>query len=109
MNAIGKSHNRQNNTIRSRILRVFAVLYRDSRIANGSTRKKLMSAADPGRLFDLRCEVREAMVAYLRDELPTALPRDRQEVLAGPGAGNRGADRAVASSSNMEMTHERRG
>jgi len=40
---------------------------------------------------------------------PTALPRDRQEVLAGPGAGNRSADRAVASSSNMEMTHERRG
>jgi small-conductance mechanosensitive channel len=40
----------------------------------------LMSAADPGKLFDLRCEVREAMIAYVRDGFPGALPRDRQEV-----------------------------
>jgi small-conductance mechanosensitive channel len=34
----------------------------------------LMSAADPGRLFELRCHVREAMIRYLREELPYALP-----------------------------------
>ena len=41
----------------------------------------LMSAADSGKLFDLRCAVREAMVAHLRDRWPQALPRDRQEVV----------------------------
>jgi small-conductance mechanosensitive channel len=42
----------------------------------------LMSAADAGRLFDLRCAVREAMVAYLRESFPAALPRDRFEAVA---------------------------
>ena len=41
----------------------------------------LMSAGDPGRLFDLRCVVREAMIAYLRETFPGALSRgDRIEV-----------------------------
>ncbi len=37
----------------------------------------LTSARSAGRAFDLRCEVREKMVAFLRDELPEAMPRDR--------------------------------
>lgn len=37
----------------------------------------LASAASAGAAFDLRCEVREKMVAFLRDELPEALPRER--------------------------------
>jgi small-conductance mechanosensitive channel len=41
----------------------------------------LMSAADAGRLFDLRCAVREAMVAYLRETCPGALPRERFEAV----------------------------
>jgi small-conductance mechanosensitive channel len=44
----------------------------------------LMSAADPGKLFDLRCNVREALVAHLRDSMPLALPRERQEVVQPP-------------------------
>jgi small-conductance mechanosensitive channel len=41
----------------------------------------LMSAPDAGQLFDLRCAVREAMVAYLRESFPGALPRDRIEAI----------------------------
>jgi hypothetical protein len=44
----------------------------------------LLSAGDSGRLFDLRCVVREAMIAYLRECHPAALPRDRLEVAGLP-------------------------
>ncbi|WP_432548479.1 mechanosensitive ion channel family protein [Kineococcus sp. SYSU DK004] len=37
----------------------------------------LVSAGDAGRLFDLRCAVREELVALLRDRHPQALPRVR--------------------------------
>ncbi|MFJ7750206.1 mechanosensitive ion channel family protein [Arthrobacter sp. NPDC097144] len=37
----------------------------------------LVSAADSGALFDLRCLVREAMVTYLQEWHPGALPRQR--------------------------------
>ena len=43
----------------------------------------LMSAVNSGKLFDLRCVVREALLAYVRDAVPNALPRDRQEVVGG--------------------------
>ena len=46
MNAVGKSHNVPNNRIRPGALWLVMGLFRDSRIANGSTRIKLMSAAD---------------------------------------------------------------
>lgn len=39
--------------------------------------RALVSAADAGRLFDLRCDVREALIAYLRDQMPEALARQR--------------------------------
>ncbi|HEY9235583.1 MULTISPECIES: mechanosensitive ion channel family protein [Phenylobacterium] len=37
----------------------------------------LTSARNAGEAFDLRCEVREKMVAFLQAELPQALPRER--------------------------------
>jgi small-conductance mechanosensitive channel len=37
----------------------------------------LASARNAGATFDLRCEIREAMLAFMRDECPEALPRDR--------------------------------
>lgn len=37
----------------------------------------IMTAADAGRAFDLRCDVREAMLAFIREEMPEALPRTR--------------------------------
>lgn len=42
----------------------------------------LMSAATPGRLFDLRCVVREAMIRCLND---AAAPHGRMDGASGPG------------------------
>ncbi|WP_089155707.1 mechanosensitive ion channel family protein [Micromonospora sp. NBS 11-29] len=48
--------------------------------------RALVSAADAGSLWDLRCLVREHLVTWVRDHRPTALPRLRAEVgdAAGP-------------------------
>ncbi|MBF9129069.1 mechanosensitive ion channel family protein [Plantactinospora sp. S1510] len=42
--------------------------------------RALVSAADAPRLWDLRCQVREHLVGWLRDQRPTALPRLRAEI-----------------------------
>jgi hypothetical protein len=42
--------------------------------------RALVSAADAGKLWDLRRVVREHLVAWVRDHRPTALPRVRAEV-----------------------------
>jgi small-conductance mechanosensitive channel len=39
----------------------------------------LASAADSPRAWDLRCEIREKLIAYIRDNFPEALPRVRRE------------------------------
>lgn len=51
----------------------------------------LMSAADPGRLFDLRCVVREAMIGFLRDQVPQSLPRERLELATAEACEPEGA------------------
>ncbi|MFG2009414.1 mechanosensitive ion channel family protein [Micromonospora sp. NPDC048868] len=50
--------------------------------ATGGTIKvrALVSAADAGSLWDLRCLVREHLVAWIRDHRPTAMPRMRTEI-----------------------------
>lgn len=40
----------------------------------------LVSARNAGEAFDLRCEVREKMIAFLKEDHPEALPLDRLEV-----------------------------
>ncbi len=42
----------------------------------------LVSARNAPKTFDLRCEVREKMMAFLRDELPEAFPRRRLALAA---------------------------
>jgi small-conductance mechanosensitive channel len=42
--------------------------------------RMLISANNAGRAFDIRCEVREKMIAWLQKEHPQALPRRRAEV-----------------------------
>jgi small-conductance mechanosensitive channel len=42
--------------------------------------RALVSAADAGKLWDLRCLVREHLVGWIRDQRPTALPRSRTEI-----------------------------
>jgi len=46
----------------------------------------LVSAATAGKAFDLRCEVREKLVAFLQEHHPEALPRQRAELVPGPDA-----------------------
>ncbi|HEY8579756.1 MAG TPA: mechanosensitive ion channel family protein, partial [Beijerinckiaceae bacterium] len=41
--------------------------------------RMLMSATNSGKAFDLRCEVREKMIAYLQEHHPHALPRLRAD------------------------------
>ncbi|WP_405434152.1 mechanosensitive ion channel family protein [Micromonospora sp. NBC_00617] len=42
--------------------------------------RALVSAADAGSLWDLRCLVREHLVGWIRDNRPTAMPRMRTEL-----------------------------
>jgi small-conductance mechanosensitive channel len=50
----------------------------------------LAGARNSGEAFDLRCEVREKLIAFLQAEYPHALPRDRLDLhgaeLAGQGS-----------------------
>jgi hypothetical protein len=39
--------------------------------------RALVSSTDPGKVFDLRCEVREDLVDYLCRNYPESLPRQR--------------------------------
>ena len=45
----------------------------------------LLSARNAGTAFDLRCEIREVMMDFLRTQMPQALVRSRQRVEAGEG------------------------
>ena len=40
----------------------------------------LASAGNGAAAFDLRCEIREKMLAFMRDQCPEALPRDRVDL-----------------------------
>jgi small-conductance mechanosensitive channel len=48
--------------------------------------RALMSAADSGAAFDLRCEVREKLLTFLRETYPHSLPRSRQESFTSSAA-----------------------
>ncbi|MDR6951800.1 small-conductance mechanosensitive channel [Ancylobacter sp. 3268] len=58
----------------------------------------LVSASNSGRTFDIRCEVREKLIAFLQQAYPAALPRLRAEIAGPPPlAAERVPDRALAS------------
>lgn len=42
--------------------------------------RALVSARSPGQTWDLRCEVREKLIAFLQAEYPQALPRQRMDL-----------------------------
>jgi small-conductance mechanosensitive channel len=46
--------------------------------------RAIMSARSAGQAFDLRCEVREQLIAFLQQEHPEALPRTRAEIARLP-------------------------
>jgi small-conductance mechanosensitive channel len=43
--------------------------------------RALMTARDASTAFDLRCDVREAMLAYMRSEMPEAFARNRADLV----------------------------
>ncbi len=51
--------------------------------------RALMSAADSGKAWDLRCYVREKLIAFLQARHPESLPRVRAEVRGFPPDGGR--------------------
>jgi small-conductance mechanosensitive channel len=46
--------------------------------------RAIMSARSAGQAFDLRCEVREQLIAFLQQEHPEVLPRTRAEIARLP-------------------------
>ncbi|OZA91927.1 mechanosensitive ion channel family protein [Altererythrobacter sp. H2] len=59
----------------------------------------LMSAANAGDAFDLRCAVREGMLAWIRENQPTAIPRQRVDAAGDAGDAAAGVDIEVAPAS----------
>jgi small-conductance mechanosensitive channel len=51
----------------------------------------LVSAQNASAAFDLRCELREKLIAFVQAEIPWALPRSRNESVL-PGGPNRATD-----------------
>lgn len=62
--------------------------------------RALLSARSAPAAWDLRCEVREKLIAYLQEEYPGALPRTRQEFV---GRGE--LDRAELSQPSLVPDH----
>jgi small-conductance mechanosensitive channel len=51
----------------------------------------LVTARDASKAFDLRCDVREALLAFIAAEMPEALPRRRQMPVPGQQLASAGA------------------
>jgi small-conductance mechanosensitive channel len=60
----------------------------------------LVSAKDAGDVWDLRCEVREKMIAFLRQRYPAALPRDRLAIADADGLRDAPAAKAAGALSH---------
>jgi len=54
----------------------------------------IASARTSGDAYDLACELREKLITFLQSEIPSALPRVRQQALSGPPSAP-GADRVL--------------
>jgi hypothetical protein len=65
--------------------RVAIVQVTDHR-ADAMELRGLLSARNAPQAFDLRCEVREAVLSFIRSEMPEALPRNRA-MLEGEASG----------------------
>ena len=61
--------------------------------------RALVGARSVNVAWELRCDVREQLIAFLQREFPQALPRQRSEVIASPAATGAGASRRPAGMS----------
>jgi len=64
--------------------RFFNLQVTDSK-ADSMEVRALMTAKDASTAFDLRCDIREAIYDFVRNEMPEALPRRRQEMMLAAG------------------------
>jgi hypothetical protein len=66
----------------------------------------LVSGTDPGKTFDLRCEVREGLIEFLRRDYPESLPRvrnvDVDDISESKTQRRRSADRETVSGQEHE-------
>ena len=60
----------------------------------------LVSCADSGKCWDLRCEVREKLIEFIKSEYPNALPRHPLIDRAMSQNGQRQPDNAVSADIN---------
>lgn len=65
--------------------------------------RALVSARNAPQSWDLRCEMREKLIAFIRDEMPEALPRDRA-ILIPSGDDDGDFLRRVTSSEKMRAS-----
>src|SRR5262249_5223609 len=63
----------------------------------------IVSARSAGDAFDLRCELREKLIDFLQREIPSALPRVRQEFVAGPRPAARSHPPSAAAGHELEF------
>jgi len=71
---------------------VFSVQVTDMK-ENALEIRVLVSAADSGRCWDLRCEVREKLIEFIRTEYPGALPQHRLAALTEGAVSQNGQQR----------------
>ena len=62
----------------------------------------LVTARDAGQAFDLRCDIREALLAFIAAEMPEALPRRRQMPVPDDAPG--GYRRTISPSSLVKSS-----
>lgn len=65
--------------------------------------RALVSARNAPQSWDLRCEMREKLIAFIRDEMPEALPRDRA-ILIPSGGDNADFQRRVRPPEKMRAS-----
>jgi hypothetical protein len=68
--------------------------------------RALVSATDPGKVFDLRCEVREGLIEFLCRNYPESLPRQRS-VSEPPDEEIRDRQKSKFASTAQGKEHER--
>lgn len=71
--------------------------------------RAVVSAADGSRAWDLRCDVREHLVEWVRRNYPHALPRTRAELLGVPAAADQSADQPGVPSQHLRTSDETAG
>ena len=69
--------------------------------------RALVSGTDPGKTFDLRCEVREGLIEFLRRDYPESLPRVRNVNVDEPSEAKARRRKSTDGETVSGQEHER--